>query len=98
MMKGAFFFLENYNRQQIYNNRGRMYMGTGNPYARCACNSEKECSCKQGRDYIENMPLAMSYVPWQDWEKVYEPCEAIKAGTLFPELNLQFYGRSYWKR
>lgn len=39
---------------------------------------------------IEDMPLAMAYVPWQQWRKIYEPKEALKRGTLFKELDLPF--------
>ena len=39
------------------------------------------------------MPLAMGYVPWQNFECTYEPAQALKAGTIFPELDKPFYGR-----
>lgn len=35
-------------------------------------------------------PLAMAYVPMQQWSEVYDEAEAFSAGTLFPELNLPF--------
>lgn len=35
-------------------------------------------------------PLAMAYVPFQHWSEVYSEEEALKSGTLFPELNLPF--------
>jgi len=31
-------------------------------------------------------------VPWQQWNKIYDPCDGLANGTIFPELNLQFYG------
>ena len=31
--------------------------------------------------------VGMTYVPWQHWGEVYEPCRALKYGTLFPILN-----------
>ena len=37
--------------------------------------------------------LAMAYVPWQKWCKIYSPMEALEKGTLFEELNLIFTGR-----
>ena len=39
---------------------------------------------------IEDMPIAMAYVPWQQWGKIYEPKEALKRGTIFKELDLPF--------
>lgn len=35
-------------------------------------------------------PLAMAYVPFQQWSELYSEEEALKSGTLFPELNLPF--------
>ncbi len=36
--------------------------------------------------------LAMAYVPWQQWEKLYSIDEALWNGTLFAELKKPFYG------
>ena len=37
-------------------------------------------------------PLAMAYVPYQQYSAGYRPEEAYELGTLFPELNQPFYG------
>ncbi len=71
----------------------------------CDCHEEK-CGCsveamyremKQGGMCCEtDMPgkaLAMAYVPWQSWGKLYEICEGFATGTIFKELDLEFYGR-----
>ena len=34
--------------------------------------------------------LAMAYVPWQKWEKMYDDESAFEIGTAFPSLNLPF--------
>ena len=47
----------------------------------------------RGRDMLYGIPLAMGYVPWQKFECTYEPAQALKAGTIFPELDKPFYGR-----
>lgn len=39
---------------------------------------------------IEDMPIAMAYVPYQQWRNIYEPREALKRGTIFKELDLPF--------
>ncbi len=39
-----------------------------------------------------NTPLAMAYVPYQQWGEVYTEDEALSHGTLFPELNFPFSG------
>ncbi|MBC8534779.1 spore coat associated protein CotJA [Clostridiales bacterium NSJ-40] len=41
----------------------------------------------------ENMVVAMAYVPFQQFSKVYTPEKALDNGTLFPELDKPFYGR-----
>lgn len=40
----------------------------------------------------QKMMLAMAYVPWQRWQNPYEYEEGLKAGTIFPDLNLPFLG------
>ena len=37
--------------------------------------------------------LAMCYVPWQKWQNIYKPENALCAGTIFQELDLDFLGR-----
>ena len=43
-------------------------------------------SCK------EDMVLAMAYVKWQTWQKLYDVEKALQYGTIFQELNLPFCG------
>ena len=43
---------------------------------------------------IDKFPIAMSYVPWQHFDKLYDDLEkALRVGTIFPELNKPFTGR-----
>lgn len=46
---------------------------------------------------IDNMPLAMAYVPMQRWGKVYSNDVALNRGTIFPELDLPFLGHGGMK-
>lgn len=32
--------------------------------------------------------VGYAYVPMQRLEKIYSPCQAMKAGTVFPELDI----------
>jgi len=42
----------------------------------------------------EDFQVAMAYVKWQTFDKVYDDLEkAYKTGTIFPELNKPFTGR-----
>ncbi len=40
----------------------------------------KECS------FIDKLPLAYAYVPYQTFEGTYSVSESLKKGTAFPEL------------
>ncbi len=35
-------------------------------------------------------PLAMAYVPFQQWGEVYNEDDAFDSGTLFPQLDFPF--------
>ena len=52
--------------------------------AEAACNKETTLS---------SCPVAMAYVPWQDYGNIYPLQQAIQNGTMFRELNLDFAGR-----
>lgn len=45
---------------------------------------------------IDEMPLAMAYVPVQKLHKTYESDIGLNMGTIFPELNKPFYGCKKW--
>ncbi|MGN0436624.1 MAG: spore coat associated protein CotJA [Wujia sp.] len=51
-----------------------------------------DCGCKDDNKHMRNMPLAMGFVQMQEWERLYNPEEALKNGTAFPCLNLIFCG------
>lgn len=61
----------------------------------CQCAlKEYNSDIKDGIDW-GGYPIAMAYVPWQKWKCVYDAEEGINSGTIFPELELPFYGESY---
>lgn len=39
---------------------------------------------------MENYPIGMSYVPWQQWKQTYALDRGFQRGTIFPELDLPF--------
>ena len=39
---------------------------------------------------LQSLPLAMAYVPYQRFENVYSPSDALWIGTLFGDLNLPY--------
>ncbi len=42
---------------------------------------------------LTGLPVAMAYVPWQNYGNIYPMPQALQNGTMFPELNLDFAGR-----
>ncbi len=53
------------------------------------------CSRDFAAEYINsrrgnNAALAMSYVLWHEWEALFDPCEALQRGTVFPSLEKRF--------
>lgn len=45
------------------------------------------------KDILSDLPLAMAYIPWQTFCNTYEPCKALRMGTIFPELCKPFCGK-----
>ena len=41
---------------------------------------------------IDDMPIAMAYVPRQSWDEVYEKDKGFMRGTIFPKLDKPFKG------
>ena len=45
-----------------------------------------------------NLPIAMAYVPWQQWQQPYELEKGFSIGTIFPDLNLPWVGSEGGRR
>lgn len=48
------------------------------------------CGESSSCDQLQRMPLAMAYVPWQQWQNVYECSKGLESGTIFEELIFPF--------
>ena len=70
--------------------------GCNKPMNDCMCNQNRTCEATDcpmtSRDALGCMPLGMGYVPWQQFENLYEECEAVYHGTIFCDLDLDFLG------
>lgn len=42
--------------------------------------------------FPKNTPVAMAYIPYQQWETPYESEVALSRGTIFPSLDKPFIG------
>lgn len=50
----------------------------------------KECSVRETIEGLSDMLLAMAYVPWQCWDKIYDADKGFCRGTIFKELDKPF--------
>ena len=48
--------------------------------------------CESLMPFPQHTPIAMAYVPYQQWEKLYDDAVAISRGTIFPSLDKPFIG------
>ena len=72
--------------------------------AQSACKNPQTNGCASAKNQVQSpvpncsakdlngLPLAMSYVPIQNWETPYEVCAAFSTGTIFPSLDFPFLG------
>ena len=44
-------------------------------------------------EHLKHLPLAMAYVPDQEFDTTYDWCYALKVGTIFPQLCKPFCGK-----
>lgn len=52
---------------------------------------KKRCDCPDtGVGGMEMYPVAMGYIPWQQWKQTYDLDKGLYRGTIFPELDLPF--------
>lgn len=56
-------------------------------------NNDYKCGCGCEHE-SENFVLAMAYVKMQKFDKTFSPENALNKGTLFPELDKPFCGRT----
>lgn len=43
-----------------------------------------------GAGCMEQYPVAMGYIPWQQWQQTYTLERSLCRGTIFPDLDLPF--------
>ena len=56
------------------------------------CHEQSSMSCGESMNYdqLQRMPLAMAYVPWQQWQNIYDGSKGLEHGTIFEELLFPF--------
>ena len=56
-------------------------------------NECQECTCGKKADPLQDLPIAMAYVPWQQWKNLHDLCYGFQCGTIFQELEKPFRGK-----
>lgn len=67
--------------------------GTRQPFCprkSAGCREPEKCR-KPAKDPLAGLPLAMAYVPMQEWENIYELEKGFTHGTIFRDLDFPFY-------
>lgn len=84
------------NMRDRYNRNVSPYRQKDPGYGDVAGGYEDACDkkyCEDERDF-DRFPIGMCYVPWQCFRDLYEDeFVALKNGTLFKELDKDWYGR-----
>ncbi len=90
--------LEMYYTSKIHVRR-HVYMNYNNCMYGCSpfMTAPIQCETPIFNDALSDMLIAYAYVPYQRAGKLYCESEALKNGTVFPELNkpLGVYGRDF---
>ncbi len=61
-----------------------------------SCGSMRHTTARIASEADSAAPsLAMAYIPFQEWSEPYALAEGLDNGTIFPELNLPFYGSKF---
>ena len=82
------FFVQNGHGFRGGRSRGRGRIAWSIPKERGVFMEKKETACQ----CLDDLPLAMAYVPMQKWGDQYAPAVGLERGTIFPQLDLPFIG------
>ncbi len=55
-------------------------------------NNNMNCGCDSKMTDKINMPIAMAYVPWQEFQNIDNFKKGYHNGTIFKDLNKPFLG------
>ena len=61
---------------------------TGN----CPLPQTPPCGTRADQGDLADLPIAMAYTPWQEWERNLQGRKGLPAGTIFEELDKPFRG------
>ena len=77
----------------FYGNRGNIRRSVPVPQNSASSRYRQDDCGNSHSDPLRGMAPAMAYVPWQQWQNIYEPCRALERGTIFEDLDKPFLGK-----
>ena len=78
---------------QNYRNNAMSYNNYRQTTSRSVDNARRDVrETRETITFLEDMPLAMAYVPWQKWQNIFDAEKGFCHGTIFQELNIPFEG------
>lgn len=78
--------MQNYRANPNYSRNTPYYQAMETPYKRPAA------APTTNNESLANLPIAMAYVPFQQWKETFPLDGALAKGTIFPELYKPFLG------
>jgi hypothetical protein len=60
--------------------------------------AKQPCSERRQQILLDQLPLAMAYVPFQRWGNLYNPEKGFSHGTIFQDLDFPFQGKGGCRR
>lgn len=92
--------MEKMQGNRFNSNQGDCHTGAGKtscemPSKGCECCKRKEMHpmCQRDVRPVDEMNPGMGYVPWQNFENLYDSCEGFQKGSIFKNLIFPFLGR-----
>ncbi len=83
--------MPNYRNNPNYSRMNMPYPSKDNMFQRDLVAYNSNMSSKDS-EVLSDLPLAMAYVPFQEWKKTYDLNKILSKGTLFPDLFKPFEG------
>lgn len=81
--------MPNYNRPSNDYMRRDLY---SRPTGRYSTGMDARACASCTNDPLRGMPLAMAYVPWQEWQNLYSAEKGFCRGTIFEDFDKPFLG------
>jgi len=90
--KGAVILRETYDFMRMPCEFKRSHMPMDEEMPMLNSKNRTDVSTSPLSPFPEQTPIGMAYVPYQQWDEIYEASEGFCKGTMFPMLDYPFKG------